>query len=355
MAQDEEFLAVGRDPDPQQSAQRRDGLRVQGARAARNIWSAGAARLRERLADLNAIQLRMHQPPDGRSGPRALVDSGGRAGDRRGARALARPHRAARSRARRRADQRGGHPHLPRRHPGALARASRRSWARRARCASIPPGTMVLLDGQRGTIVLDPTRDELEDAKTQLSRRHRLELQLEAVVERAGGDPVRPGDHPAWATWTCPTRSRRRSGMGAQGVGLLRTEFLLTGRAALPTEDEQADYFRRVATAFRGAHGRDPLLRPRRRQVPGRVHGAGGSQPVPRLALDPRVPRRARGLPAADPRDPSGGGGPRHPAHAAAGHPGGGGGADPRDHAGGSASGFGRRACRRRRRCRSAS
>src|SRR6266568_9113843 len=38
--------------------------------------------------------------------------------------------------------------------------------------ASIPPGMMVLLDGQSGSIVLDPTRDELDDAKTQISRRH---------------------------------------------------------------------------------------------------------------------------------------------------------------------------------------
>jgi phosphotransferase system enzyme I (PtsI) len=37
---------------------------------------------------------------------------------------------------------------------------------------------------------------------------------------------------------------------GAQGVGLLRTEFLLTGRTSLPTEDEQTEYFRRVALAF---------------------------------------------------------------------------------------------------------
>src|SRR6185503_19525736 len=37
---------------------------------------------------------------------------------------------------------------------------------------------------------------------------------------------------------------------GAQGVGLLRTEFLLTGRTSLPTEDEQTEYFRRVAHAF---------------------------------------------------------------------------------------------------------
>ncbi|MGH7583341.1 MAG: putative PEP-binding protein [Gemmatimonadales bacterium] len=39
---------------------------------------------------------------------------------------------------------------------------------------------------------------------------------------------------------------------GAQGVGLLRTEFLLTGRTSLPTEDEQTEYYRRVGAAFGG-------------------------------------------------------------------------------------------------------
>ena len=52
--------------------------------------------------------------------------------------------------------------------------------------AGIPNGTMLLLDGQSGTIVLDPNRDELEEAKVQVSRRHKLELQLEAVV----GEPA---------------------------------------------------------------------------------------------------------------------------------------------------------------------
>jgi phosphotransferase system enzyme I (PtsI) len=37
---------------------------------------------------------------------------------------------------------------------------------------------------------------------------------------------------------------------GAEGVGLLRTEFLITGHSALPSEVEQAEYFRRVAEAF---------------------------------------------------------------------------------------------------------
>ena len=38
----------------------------------------------------------------------------------------------------------------------------------------------------------------------------------------------------------------------AEGVGLLRTEFLITSHASLPTEDEQAAYFRRVGEAFPG-------------------------------------------------------------------------------------------------------
>ncbi|HEX3275765.1 MAG TPA: phosphoenolpyruvate--protein phosphotransferase [Gemmatimonadales bacterium] len=117
--------------------------------------------------------------------------------------------------------------------------------------ASIPPGMMVLLDGQAGTIVLDPTRDELEEAKTQISRRHRLELQLESVVDAPA---ITPGGQPVilMGNVDLPEEIEHAVRVGAQGVGLLRTEFLLTGRTALPTENEQADYFRRVATAFRG-------------------------------------------------------------------------------------------------------
>ena len=39
---------------------------------------------------------------------------------------------------------------------------------------------------------------------------------------------------------------------GAEGVGLLRTEFLITGRTSMPGDDEQAEYYRRVAAAFTG-------------------------------------------------------------------------------------------------------
>ncbi len=113
----------------------------------------------------------------------------------------------------------------------------------------ITAGTILLIDGQNGTILLDPTLDELERAKAQASRRHKLELELEAVVS----EPAITPDGRAvllMGNVDLPDEIDAAVRHGARGVGLLRTEFLITGRAHLPTEDEQTEYFRRVAHAF---------------------------------------------------------------------------------------------------------
>ncbi len=115
--------------------------------------------------------------------------------------------------------------------------------------AHIPDGALLLIDGQSGTIVLEPTVEELEDAKTQVSRRHRLELELESV---SGKPAVTPEGRriALMGNVDLPEEIEAAVRFGAEGVGLLRTEFLLTGRTSLPTEDEQTEYFRRVALAF---------------------------------------------------------------------------------------------------------
>lgn len=112
-------------------------------------------------------------------------------------------------------------------------------------------GQMLLIDGRTGTVILDPTRAELEDAKTRLHRRHRLQLKLEAGL----GEPAVTPDGVTLAlrgNVDLPEEIEPAVRHGAEGVGLLRTEFLLTGRAAVPSEAEQAAYFRRVAQAFPG-------------------------------------------------------------------------------------------------------
>lgn len=117
---------------------------------------------------------------------------------------------------------------------------------------AITDGTIVLLDGQSGLVLLDPTPDELETARVQAMRRHRLDLQLEGIVNEPAVTP--DGAHVILSgNVDLPEEVEGAVRHGAQGVGLLRTEFLVTGRTSLPSEDEQAEYYRRVAAAFGGS------------------------------------------------------------------------------------------------------
>lgn len=115
----------------------------------------------------------------------------------------------------------------------------------------ISEGAIVLLDGQTGRILLDPTPDELETARLQAVRRHRLELQLESIA----AEPAITPDGTAitlQGNVDLPEEIEAAVRHGAEGVGLLRTEFLITGRTSMPGEDEQTEYYRRVAAAFTG-------------------------------------------------------------------------------------------------------
>jgi len=117
--------------------------------------------------------------------------------------------------------------------------------------AQIKPGDMLLLDGTGGTILIEPTIDELEAAQVIATRRHKLELELEGAVQQPS---VTPDGHTItlMGNVDLPDEIDMAVRFGAQGVGLLRTEFLVAGRAHLPSEDEQLEYFRRVSRSFDG-------------------------------------------------------------------------------------------------------
>lgn len=248
MAQDREFLAsvetlIRNNHFSAETAYEFKALEL------RSLW-AGAARLRERLADLHAIQMRMiHRLQGGTDNELWSIPDDEQV--------VVVAHELSP----------GLTVQLDREHVVGLISEEGTRTAHAAilahslgipavmgvagAIAGIPNGTRLLLDGQSGTVVLDPTPDELEEAKVQVSRRYRLELQLEDVV----GEPaVTPSGRPItlMGNVDLPEEIQTAIRHGAQGVGLLRTEFLLTGRASLPTEDEQADYFRRVALAFPG-------------------------------------------------------------------------------------------------------
>ena len=115
----------------------------------------------------------------------------------------------------------------------------------------IRPGTTVILDGTRGTVLLDPTPDELREAERSEARRSELTVRLEEAVSQPS--VTLDGTRIALrGNVDLPDEIAAAQAHGAEGVGLLRTEFLLTGHATLPSEDEQVAYFRRVAEAFPG-------------------------------------------------------------------------------------------------------
>jgi len=115
----------------------------------------------------------------------------------------------------------------------------------------IRPGTMIVLDGARGTVLLDPTPAEIAEADAERDRRQTLQVQLGKAVHEPAvtRDQVRVALR---GNVDVPDEIGAARDNGAEGVGLLLTEFLVTGHAQLPTEHEQAAYFRKVGEAFKG-------------------------------------------------------------------------------------------------------
>jgi phosphotransferase system enzyme I (PtsI) len=121
----------------------------------------------------------------------------------------------------------------------------------RGAVARIRSGTRVILDGTRGTVLLNPTPAEVEDAERTDTRRRELSARLEEAVTQPS--VTVDGVHIALrGNVDLPDEVTAAVVHGAEGVGLLRTEFLITGHSELPTEDEQAKYFQHVGEAFAG-------------------------------------------------------------------------------------------------------
>ena len=121
----------------------------------------------------------------------------------------------------------------------------------RGAVARIPPGTKAILDGTRGTVLLDPTPAEIEEAERTDTRRRELAARLEEAV--AQPSVTVDGVHVALrGNVDLPDEVEDAKAHGAEGVGLLRTEFLITGHHELPSEDDQTQYFQRVGAAFPG-------------------------------------------------------------------------------------------------------
>ncbi len=105
---------------------------------------------------------------------------------------------------------------------------------------------LLIVDGTRGVLIVDPDSGVLAEyrlRKTSLElERSKLKRLVTGRSRTLDGDDVE-----LQANIELPQDAERAKEVGADGVGLFRTEFLFMNRDELPDEDEQFEAYRSVA------------------------------------------------------------------------------------------------------------
>ena len=129
----------------------------------------------------------------------------------------------------------------PTSHAAILARSLGLPAVVGARAAlDIPDGTLLLVDGGTGELVVDPAPELVAQAQAAPKA-----PEFAGAGALADGTPVK-----LKANVGGTADARRASAAHAQGVGLFRTEFLFLDRATPPTPDEQVAAYRAVLEEF---------------------------------------------------------------------------------------------------------
>jgi phosphoenolpyruvate-protein phosphotransferase len=117
------------------------------------------------------------------------------------------------------------------------------------RVLALAESTPVVLDAERGWLDIDPPAAELAAAERAVAQREE-ERAAEAAAAR-GEAHTRDGVRiRVFANLGCLDEVAGAVERGAEGCGLLRTEFLFLDRDDAPGEDEQCAEYERIATAL---------------------------------------------------------------------------------------------------------
>jgi phosphoenolpyruvate-protein phosphotransferase len=120
---------------------------------------------------------------------------------------------------------------------------------------ALSEGREIVLNGDDGVLEAEPTRERLEEIRAVQHRREtlRAESQKKAHEPAVTRDGIRIE---VAANIGGATEAHEAVKMGADGVGLLRTEFLFLDRAQPPTEDEHLSQYVAITSAL----GDRPLI-----------------------------------------------------------------------------------------------
>ncbi|MGK2961320.1 MAG: phosphoenolpyruvate--protein phosphotransferase [Gemmatimonadaceae bacterium] len=110
-------------------------------------------------------------------------------------------------------------------------------------------GSEIILDGSSGVLIPNPTPAQIAAYAARASREaaDTAELQALSTAEPVTMDGVRITLR---ANVDLPEEAEAAAHSGAEGVGLMRTEFLVVGRATMPDEEEQYKAYTKVVSAF---------------------------------------------------------------------------------------------------------
>jgi phosphoenolpyruvate-protein phosphotransferase/dihydroxyacetone kinase phosphotransfer subunit len=141
---------------------------------------------------------------------------------------------------------------------------------------AIEEDTPLIVDGEAGVVEVDPDASAIAEherrrAAAEADRRALLALAAEPGSLRDGRRVE------VFANVGNPAEARAALDQGAEGVGLLRTEFLFLDRAAPPSEEEQVEVLGEIAGALNG------------RPVVVRTLDTGADKPLPFLRQDPEA------------------------------------------------------------------
>jgi phosphoenolpyruvate-protein phosphotransferase len=121
--------------------------------------------------------------------------------------------------------------------------------------SALAEGTTVALDGERGVVWVSPDSDQVSTLNRQ--RQEWLAARRDAQAERHKPALTRDGRRiRVFANINSIPGAVEAVDYGAEGVGVLRTEFLFLGRATAPGEQEQLAAYRTIAEAL----GERPLV-----------------------------------------------------------------------------------------------
>ncbi|MDP9423017.1 MAG: phosphoenolpyruvate--protein phosphotransferase [Pseudomonadota bacterium] len=138
--------------------------------------------------------------------------------------------------------------------------------------SGIGEGSTVIIDADCGSVDPDPPAERLEEARARIERR----VTAEAVAREAGDALCCTSDGTrieVFANLGSLADAETAVAQGAEGCGLLRTEFLFLDRSTPPSEAEQLAQYQAIADAL----GDRPLIV--------RLLDVGGDKPAPYLDL----------------------------------------------------------------------